>query len=171
MLLTCRQQLVFVAKRSKKFKKNWSFAGRRADEPHMLALEFFDLVYSPIYRSAWPHMRLALLSVPKYAAVVNNDSSFTKTSTELEYLGAYDMIQLGPELSENSKLFESIHGRSLVDKTKPKSSKDGLNALKLPIALKAFIFENGDMTRFPEPVLCSNRRYYGGRIDLRLPQA
>ncbi|XP_013414337.1 5-methylcytosine rRNA methyltransferase NSUN4 isoform X2 [Lingula anatina] len=60
--------------------------------PEVRALQFFDRYYSPIFGKQWPSIRIALLSRPKYCALVNNLSrSRDDIIADLSSLGAYDI--------------------------------------------------------------------------------
>ncbi|XP_042872301.1 5-methylcytosine rRNA methyltransferase NSUN4-like [Penaeus japonicus] len=55
------------------------------------ALEYFDIAYAPVYGTRWPSIRLALLSKPKYMAVLNNFASYDETIERFQNLGAWDI--------------------------------------------------------------------------------
>ncbi|XP_063585289.1 5-methylcytosine rRNA methyltransferase NSUN4-like [Penaeus indicus] len=55
------------------------------------ALEYFDIAYAPVYGTRWPSVRLALLSKPKYVAVLNNFASYNETVERFQTLGAWDI--------------------------------------------------------------------------------
>ncbi|XP_047490722.1 5-methylcytosine rRNA methyltransferase NSUN4-like [Penaeus chinensis] len=55
------------------------------------ALEYFDIAYAPVYGTRWPSVRLALLSKPKYVAVLNNFASYDETIKRFQTLGAWDI--------------------------------------------------------------------------------
>lgn len=55
------------------------------------ALEYFDVAYAPVYGTRWPSVRLALLSKPKYIAVLNNFASYEETIDRFQNLGAWNI--------------------------------------------------------------------------------
>ncbi|KAL1242484.1 5-methylcytosine rRNA methyltransferase nsun-4 [Trichinella spiralis] len=58
-----------------------------------LALEYFDMFYEPVYRKKWPSIRLALLSDPKYCAVLNNLANSNASAELLFDQGAFDLME------------------------------------------------------------------------------
>ena len=59
-----------------------------------LALDHFDFSYQPVYKEAWPSIRLALLSDPKHCALINNLASPRESVARLQDSGASDLLQL-----------------------------------------------------------------------------
>jgi len=58
-----------------------------------LAINHFDMHYSPVYDSQWPSVRAALLSKPKHCALVNNFAADRKQiDISLAELGAHDFL-------------------------------------------------------------------------------
>lgn len=87
----------------------------RNDNPHLpkhsnvakvnktKALENLDKHYGEFYGSKWNSMRLALLSRPKYCALVNNFANYTDTILHLKSLGCTD---IGGKFAINCKSME-----------------------------------------------------------------
>ncbi|XP_076466488.1 5-cytosine rRNA methyltransferase NSUN4-like isoform X2 [Babylonia areolata] len=61
--------------------------------PPELALEHFDAFYKSMFGSQWPSVRISLLSLPKYAAIINNASDSESSVQLLMEQGAQDLIQ------------------------------------------------------------------------------
>lgn len=57
------------------------------------ALEYFDVAYAPVYGTRWPSVRLALLSKPKYIAVLNNFASYEETIERFQ-VSAGQLVQV-----------------------------------------------------------------------------
>jgi hypothetical protein len=62
--------------------------------PTKLAMNFFDDHYKQTLGPEWHSIRLALLSKPKFAALVNNFSDKTSVSEELKSLGCLSLKEL-----------------------------------------------------------------------------
>lgn len=62
-----------------------------------LARDFFDSHYKQVYGAEWPSIRLALLSKPKFAAMVNNFSNKDEVIEELTKLGCINIKDLYAE--------------------------------------------------------------------------
>ncbi|XP_071506200.1 5-cytosine rRNA methyltransferase NSUN4-like [Diadema antillarum] len=67
--------------------------GKRKNDPTELALKHFDQNYRPIFGEQWPSVRLGLLSMPKYGALLNNYSDTDYTVEKLHSLGLEDFVQ------------------------------------------------------------------------------
>ena len=65
-----------------------------------LALDHFDAFYKPYFGSQWPSVRVSLLSLPKYAAVINNATDSVMASQHLTELGAVDLIEEAANLAQ-----------------------------------------------------------------------
>ena len=65
--------------------------------PTQLAQDFFDTHYKQVYGSQWHSMRLALLSKPKFTAMVNNFSAKDETMTYLKSQGCMNIKDLHNE--------------------------------------------------------------------------
>ena len=59
-----------------------------------LAQDFFDTHYKQVYGSDWHRIRVALLSKPKFAALVNNFSEKEETIEKLESFGCLNIKNL-----------------------------------------------------------------------------
>ena len=85
----------------------------KAENPHLpariektdklSALSHFDQYYSQYFDSRWPSMRLALLSRPKYCAVVNNFGDPEDTARTLESLGCINISKLFHEKDQSMR--------------------------------------------------------------------
>lgn len=78
-----------------------------------LALDHFDAFYKPVHGEHWPSIRVALLSLPKYAAIVNNFGDTDSTIQQLHQLGAVDIIDSSVKsvTKMESKLLAEIQAR------------------------------------------------------------
>jgi hypothetical protein len=56
-------------------------------------LLFFDKYYPAAYGNSWSSVRLALLSLSKYCALVNNFSLNANNSAYFEHINAYDIVK------------------------------------------------------------------------------
>lgn len=66
--------------------------------PCDLALDHFDLYYKPVFARRWPSIRVALLSQPKYCALINNFAADREMiQLDLAELGADDFIRAARE--------------------------------------------------------------------------
>ena len=78
-----------------------------------LALDHFDLHYSPVYDHQWPSVRAALLSKPKHCALINNFASDRKQiGMSLAELGAHDFIWTAREKFVRKQSKDASHGTS-----------------------------------------------------------
>lgn len=109
--------------------------------PKNLALEYFDFFYGSTYGQEWHKMRLALLTGRKYTALVNNYSDWTETVKNLQNIAALNFFDY--LLQHNLK--------ELVDKNQDLENTKYFDQLKLPQALKIFLFDNGDTRQFDSP--------------------
>lgn len=73
------------------------------------ALEYFDIAYAPVYGTRWPSVRLALLSKPKYVAVVNNFASYNETIERFQTLGAWDVGKKYSAIRERMRMRQEQH--------------------------------------------------------------
>lgn len=86
----------------------------KADNPHLptriektdklSALSHFDQYYSQYFISRWPSMRLALLSRPKYCAVVNNFGDPEDTASSLERQGCINITKMFHERNQSRRV-------------------------------------------------------------------
>ena len=66
-------------------------------KPTKLARDFFDTHYKQVFGPNWPKIRLALLSKPKFAAMVNNFSCKEEIIGDLQKLGCINIKDLYAE--------------------------------------------------------------------------
>lgn len=86
-------------------------SGLRNDPTH-LALNHFDNQYKAHFGKDWPSIRLGLLSLQKYGALINNNCHEDKALERLCELGANDFVQQAASdlrKSYNDKATESGH--------------------------------------------------------------
>lgn len=88
------------------------------------ALKHFDDFYGSVYGARWPGMRAALLSEPKYIAVVNNFGDSEETQRMLEADGAMDLrlvytaaLEHGPSPVGSHEITNSGVGTSPLDES------------------------------------------------------
>ncbi|XP_039251901.2 5-cytosine rRNA methyltransferase NSUN4-like [Styela clava] len=84
---------------------------RRPTEPHELAREFFDGLYSKRFVKDWPSIRCAMMSRKKYAAVVNNHTYSYEIERELEESGAIDIVSV---LHNKAKVMCELISKDIV---------------------------------------------------------
>ena len=58
-----------------------------------LALTHFDAFYRPVYGKLWPSVRISLLSLPKYCALVNHSATPLESCRRMEKLGAVNVLK------------------------------------------------------------------------------
>ena len=96
--------------------------------PCELALDHFDAFYKPHFKQQWPSIRVSLLSLSKYAAIVNNASDAELTTQTLAELGARDLIQDAAVLVHKASLkgdsLEKVGSRTSQDEDPGKASDD-----------------------------------------------
>ena len=68
-----------------------------------LCLDYFDIYYKKNFEKIWPSLRLALLSRPKFCALVNNYGDPEATFKRLKNMGCYSIKKQYIEAFENSK--------------------------------------------------------------------
>ncbi|KRY21691.1 5-methylcytosine rRNA methyltransferase NSUN4 [Trichinella patagoniensis] len=91
VILTMLSLLRFSRRMKSHYSKRYWF-NKRYDACN-LALEYFDMFYEPVYRKKWPSIRLALLSDPKYCAVLNNLANSNASAELLFDQGAFDLME------------------------------------------------------------------------------
>lgn len=79
--------------RHKHKETHWSVQRKKIFPIHK-ALNHFDEFYGNVFHKQWLSIRHALLTKPKYVAVVNNYSDSERVSAELESLGALNVRTL-----------------------------------------------------------------------------
>ncbi|KRZ14466.1 5-methylcytosine rRNA methyltransferase NSUN4 [Trichinella zimbabwensis] len=84
--------LLRISRRMKSYYLKGYWFNKRYDACN-LALEYFDMFYEPVYRKKWPSIRLALLSDPKYCAVLNNLANSNVSAELLLDQGAFDLME------------------------------------------------------------------------------
>ncbi|XP_074659745.1 5-cytosine rRNA methyltransferase NSUN4-like [Tubulanus polymorphus] len=86
------QAILRVPSRNR-YKKKWAI-NRKPKEYKDVALDYFDVYHKAVFARKWPSIRLALLSLRKYTAVINNYAeNETDTVTDLICAGADNMIE------------------------------------------------------------------------------
>lgn len=72
---------------------------------------FFDKYYPAAYGNSWSSIRLALLSLSKYCALVNNFSLNANNSAYFEHVNAYDIVKYArlTVLKSNSTSAQTDH--------------------------------------------------------------
>lgn len=78
--------------RGKKTKSKLSY-GKQKNDPTELALKNFDQNYRPLFGDEWPLIRMALLSMQSYGALLNNYSDVPATVHQLHSIGVEDFVQ------------------------------------------------------------------------------
>ncbi|XP_003374382.1 hypothetical protein Tsp_09736 [Trichinella spiralis] len=91
VILTMLSLLRFSRRMKSHYSKRYWF-NKRYDACN-LALEYFDMFYEPVYQKKWPSIRLALLSDPKYCAVLNNLANSNASAELLFDQGAFDLME------------------------------------------------------------------------------
>ncbi|KRX96643.1 5-methylcytosine rRNA methyltransferase NSUN4 [Trichinella pseudospiralis] len=84
--------LLRISRRMKSYYMKGYWFNKRYDACN-LALEYFDMFYEPVYRKKWPSIRLALLSDPKYCAVLNNLANSNASAEFFLDQGAFDLME------------------------------------------------------------------------------
>jgi len=101
----------------------------RGKSPCQLCLDHFDQFYGKTFGSEWPSLRLALLSRPKFAALVNKyaASNVEQTKTRLMKMGCYSVTQ---QYKDNLQEFLKEHAPPADDKEikPPEKSAARVNA-------------------------------------------
>ncbi|BFZ09275.1 hypothetical protein BsWGS_12314 [Bradybaena similaris] len=97
----------FVPRRFR-FKKKWS-VNQKTLPNCQLALSNFDAFYKPYFGDLWPSIRVSLLSLPKYCAVINKYGSSEKISSQLESLSLTNFIRQARKLQH-----EEMHEKSYM---------------------------------------------------------
>lgn len=116
-----------------------------------LALEHFDLHYTPVYDYQWPSIRAALLSKPKHCALINSFAADQKQiGMSLAELGAHDFIWTAREKFVNKQLKDISCGTS-------SSVTEGVSVLHLYDLLLLLL-----------KVVLAVRKMVGSRISPRL---
>ncbi|XP_007430217.1 5-methylcytosine rRNA methyltransferase NSUN4 [Python bivittatus] len=136
--------------RHRHYKKKWAATAPRATNTRV-ALQIFDMNYGDQYGALWPSIRISLLSVQKYGALVNNFSDVQQVIQGLEDLNAVDFIQ------ESQKVIEELDSTTEEDVSVPTSSPQIQTELSKTQAhhfpsvspnIKCYTFPKGDISRF-----------------------
>ncbi|KAK7107489.1 5-methylcytosine rRNA methyltransferase NSUN4-like [Littorina saxatilis] len=117
-----------------RYKKKWAvnLASKTNCE---LALDHFDAFYKPLFGRQWPSIRVSLLSLNKYAAIINNASDAEIWSQNLAELGTRDLIRDAAKtvhktiLKENAKnapqtMIPEQDERNVILDVEPSSESD-----------------------------------------------
>lgn len=104
--------------------------------------------YGDQFGSLWPSIRISLLSMQKYGALVNNFSDVEQVIQSLENLNAVDFIQESQEVIDSS-----IEDDDSVPTSSPQihSELSKTRAQYFPSVspnIKCYTFPKGDISRF-----------------------
>ncbi|XP_041354362.1 5-methylcytosine rRNA methyltransferase NSUN4-like [Gigantopelta aegis] len=109
-----------------RYKKKWAL-NLKEKTPSELALAHFDAFYRPVFGPLWPSIRISLLSLPKYCALVNNSATPSDSCKQLEKLGAFNILrsasQLPPRTSHGNK-YEYLDAYIHPDPSAPRRFSD-----------------------------------------------
>ncbi|KAK7497187.1 hypothetical protein BaRGS_00011481 [Batillaria attramentaria] len=100
-LVSISHRCCFAIQKRYRYKKKWA-VNLPSKTSCELALDHFDAFYQPLFGRRWPSVRVSLLSLPKYAAIVNNASDRNLTIETLTELGAHDIISLAARKTVNN---------------------------------------------------------------------
>ncbi|XP_034270892.1 5-methylcytosine rRNA methyltransferase NSUN4 [Pantherophis guttatus] len=133
--------------RHRHYKKKWAATAPPATSSRV-ALQVFDMNYGDQFGGLWPSIRISLLSMQKYGALVNNFSDVEQVIQSLEDLSAVDFIQESQKVTEelDSSIEEdSVPTSSLqieLSKTQPQHFPS------VSPNIKCYTFPKGDISRF-----------------------
>ncbi|KAM3841880.1 5-cytosine rRNA methyltransferase NSUN4-like [Vipera latastei] len=134
-------------RRHRHYKKKWAATAPQANNTRV-ALQVFDMNYGDQFGSLWPSIRISLLSMQKYGALVNNFSDVEQVIQSLENLNAVDFIQESQEVIDSS-----IEDDDSVPASSPQihSELSKTRAQYFPSVspnIKCYTFPKGDISRF-----------------------
>ncbi|KAI8791761.1 5-methylcytosine rRNA methyltransferase NSUN4 [Biomphalaria glabrata] len=89
-----------------RYKPKWAFHQKK-DTNQQLALGNFDAFYKPHYGNDWPSIRISLLSLPKYCAVINKYGKESQT----KLLKKFSLINF----TENARLLNEMKTQEMPD--------------------------------------------------------
>ncbi|ETE70319.1 putative methyltransferase NSUN4 [Ophiophagus hannah] len=116
-----------------------------------VALQVFDMNYGEQFGSLWPSIRISLLSMQKYGALVNNFSDVEQVIQSLEDLSAVDFVQESQKVTE--ELDSSVEEYDSVPTSSPQiqtelSKTQEQHFLYINHNIKCYTFPKGDISRF-----------------------
>ncbi|XP_032074747.1 5-methylcytosine rRNA methyltransferase NSUN4 [Thamnophis elegans] len=136
--------------RHRHYKKKWAATDPRPTSTRV-ALQVFDMNYGDQFGSLWPSIRISLLSMQKYGALVNNFSDVEQVIQSLKDLSAVDFIQ------ESQKVIKELDSSIEEDDSMPTSSLQiQIELSKTQVQhfasvspnIKCYTFPKGDISRF-----------------------
>ncbi|XP_058034094.1 5-methylcytosine rRNA methyltransferase NSUN4 [Ahaetulla prasina] len=135
--------------RHRHYKKKWAATAPQATSTRV-ALQVFDMNYGDQFGSLWPSIRISLLSMQKYGALVNNFSDVEQVIQSLEDLSAVDFIQ------ESQKVTEELDSSVDEDSVPTSSLQIQIELSKTQLQhfpsvnpnIKCYTFPKGDISRF-----------------------
>uniref|UniRef100_A0A0B7ABB8 NOL1/NOP2/Sun domain family member 4 n=2 Tax=Arion vulgaris TaxID=1028688 RepID=A0A0B7ABB8_9EUPU len=98
--------LVFVPRRYR-YKKKWSVNLREVPNCQQ-ALNNFDAFYKPYFGEKWLSIRVSLLSLPKYTAVINKYGDTQKIASQLDDLDLSNFVDYARSI-QNTETPEKMH--------------------------------------------------------------
>ncbi|CAG0880532.1 unnamed protein product, partial [Darwinula stevensoni] len=138
-------------------------ANKWATEPKVHALQHMDMFYAKFFPGLWPSVRLGLLSLPKYVALLNNFAEVESSEASLTSLGCVDLISIAQgNLSyfmpaTKVKGMENYKGEAAyfqsytsIDPDLPVVADPVMKLQALPM-LRVYTHVRSDVRRFPEP--------------------
>ncbi|XP_036609219.1 5-methylcytosine rRNA methyltransferase NSUN4 [Trichosurus vulpecula] len=111
-----------------------------------LALQNFDMNYKVQFGDLWPSIRVSLLSEQKYGALVNNFSTWDRTTSELEQLKARDFVMEAKRRVQQ----QAFPGEPSAPVLPPELETHSLPEASWPCSpnLRCYTFSRGDISRF-----------------------
>uniref|UniRef100_A0A670YN55 5-cytosine rRNA methyltransferase NSUN4 n=2 Tax=Pseudonaja textilis TaxID=8673 RepID=A0A670YN55_PSETE len=137
-------------RRHRHYKKKWAATDPRTTNTRV-ALQVFDMNYGDQFGSLWPSIRISLLSMQKYGALVNNFSDVEQVIQSLEDMSAVDFVQESQKVTE--ELDSSIEENDSVPSSSPQiqtklSKTQEQHFLNVNHNIKCYTFPKGDISRF-----------------------
>ena len=117
-------------------------ANKWVTEPKVHALQHMDMFYARFFPGLWPSVRLGLLSLPKYVALLNNFAEVESSETNLTSLGCVDLLRS----SENIISEPIMH----IDPVPTKKLESDLLQSD-PYYMSAEVLEPGEEARLIDP--------------------
>ncbi|XP_027694029.1 5-methylcytosine rRNA methyltransferase NSUN4 isoform X1 [Vombatus ursinus] len=126
-------------------KKKWASTEPKFSSTR-LALQNFDMNYKVQFGDLWPSIRVSLLSEQKYGALVNNFSTWDKTTSELEQLKAKDFVMEAQRRVQQKAFPEEPSAPVLPTELETHTPP----AAPWPCSpnLRCYTFTRGDISRF-----------------------
>ncbi|XP_043820581.1 5-methylcytosine rRNA methyltransferase NSUN4 [Dromiciops gliroides] len=140
-----RQPGPWLIPRRLRHKKKWASTEPKFSSTR-LALQNFDMNYKVQFGDLWPSIRVSLLSEQKYGALVNNFSTWDKTTHELEQLKAKDFVMVAQQRMQK-QAFPEEPGAPVLP---PELETHTPPAAFWPCSpnLRCYTFPRGDVSRF-----------------------